>query len=296
MSKETIYELVDDLPANNMTVRVLQALDFVIPGEWQNLVGFEQTIKVVSGESDQEMIQTIGDRAIKLYNDKSQGYQRAMWLYQTVEKTDRALALAVLGDKVGEKIGLLSFLSKITPRADTSQAIDLSMKLVIELLAFCQISGIPGDSIGDFVKALSDYSGESLMRMVALICIDGIIPLGPDFVSKALETLQKSDPSVLERNDTFEKVRSYIPGEGTAEQKGFIQQSLTSVQDWINGFISKHDLNAEKIVGSLQNFIAFSDDKLDYLGAFLDMTTNYYEHTGTQTLARRLIERAVNEI
>lgn len=296
MSKETIYELVDDLPANNMTVRVLQALDFVIPGEWQNLVGFERTIKMVSGESDQEMIQKIGDRAIKLYNDKSQGYQRAMWLYQTVEKTDRALALAVLGDKVGEKIGLLSFLSKITPRADTSQAIDLSMKLVVELLAFCQISGIPGDSIGDFVKALSDYSGESLMRMVALICIDGIIPLGPDFVSKALETLQKSDPSDLERNDTFEKVRPYIPGEGTAEQKGFIQQSLTSVQDWINGFISKHDLTADKIVGNLQNFITFSDDKLDYLGAFLDMTTNYYEHTGTQTLARRLIERSVNEI
>jgi hypothetical protein len=296
MSKETIYELVDNLPANNMTVRVLQALDFVIPGEWQNLVGFERTIKVVSGESDQEMIQNIGDRAIKLYNDKSQGYQRAMWLYQTVEKTDRALALAVLGDKVGEKIGLLSFLSKITPRADTSQAIDLSMKLVVELLAFCQISGIPGDSIGDFVKALSDYSGESLMRMVALICIDGIIPLGPDFVSKALETLQKSDPSDLERNDTFEKVRPYIPGDGTAEQKGFIQQSLTSVQDWINGFIHEHNLTAEKIVSNLQNFVAFSDDKLDYLGAFLDMTTNYYEHTGTQTLARRLIERAVNEI
>jgi hypothetical protein len=26
------------------------------------------------------------------------------------------------------------------------------------------------------------------------------------------------------------------------------------------------------------------------------MTTNYYTHTGTQTLARRIIERAVNEI
>jgi hypothetical protein len=32
------------------------------------------------------------------------------------------------------------------------------------------------------------------------------------------------------------------------------------------------------------------------LGAFLDMTSNYYTHTGTQTLARRLIERAVAEI
>jgi hypothetical protein len=39
-----------------------------------------------------------------------------------------------------------------------------------------------------------------------------------------------------------------------------------------------------------------SDSKLDYLAAFLDVTTNYYEHTGTQTLARRLIERAYAEI
>jgi hypothetical protein len=42
--------------------------------------------------------------------------------------------------------------------------------------------------------------------------------------------------------------------------------------------------------------VEISKDKLDYLGAFLDVTTNYYTHTGTQTLARRLIERAVAEI
>jgi hypothetical protein len=39
-----------------------------------------------------------------------------------------------------------------------------------------------------------------------------------------------------------------------------------------------------------------SKDKLDYLGAFLDIAVKYYSHTGTQTLARRLIERAVAEI
>jgi len=52
--------------------------------------------------------------------------------------------------------------------------------------------------------------------------------------------------------------------------------------------------NATK-VNNLQRFVEVADDKLDYLGAFLDVTTNY-EHTGTQTLARRLIERAVAEI
>ncbi len=80
MSKP-IFELVDNLPTNNLTVMMLKSLDFVVPGQWNNLVGFENTIREVTAETDQEMIQQIGDRAIWLYNDKSQGYQKAMWLY-----------------------------------------------------------------------------------------------------------------------------------------------------------------------------------------------------------------------
>jgi len=60
------------------------------------------------------------------------------------------------------RVGLLGFKPN-TPKADKAQTIDLS-QLVAELVAFCQINGIPGDSIGDFVASLADYSGESLMR------------------------------------------------------------------------------------------------------------------------------------
>ena len=73
MSKP-IYEIIDELPKSGMTVRSLQALDFVIPGQWKNIVGFENTIIEVTGETDQDMIQQIGERAIHLYNDKSQGF------------------------------------------------------------------------------------------------------------------------------------------------------------------------------------------------------------------------------
>lgn len=52
----------------------------------------------------------------------------------------------------------------------------------------------------------------------------------------------------------------------------------------------------DKIADSLSKFVDISERKLDYLAAFLDTTTNYYQHTGTQSLARRLIERATNEI
>ncbi|MDJ0715382.1 MAG: hypothetical protein QNJ54_14345 [Prochloraceae cyanobacterium] len=296
MSKP-IYEIVDELPQNNITIMALRALDFVVPGEWENLVGFENTIREVTGETDEEMIQAIGDRAIWLYNDKSQGYQRALWLYQTVDRTDGALATAALANKVGETIPLFGFLNRITPNPDKAQAIDLCIKLVVEVVAFCQINGLPGDSIGDFVGSLTDnYSKESLMRMAALVCFDGLIPLGPDFLLKVGSILDDLSTSTLEENNTFNRIGEAIPGEDSGSKLGFINDSFASVRGWMSGFVEDRGLDPQVIMSHLHGFIEFSDDKLDYVAGFLDMTTNYYEHTGTQTLARSLIERAIAEI
>jgi hypothetical protein len=60
--------------------------------------------------------------------------------------------------------------------------------------------------------------------------------------------------------------------------------------------VTSNNLTPQKVIGNLQSFTQIADDKLDYLAAFIDVSTNYYEHTGTQTLARRLIERAIAEI
>ncbi len=295
MSKP-IFQLVDELPTGGLTVMSLKSLDFVIPGEWQNIVGFENTIRAVTGETDQDLIQQIGDRAVYLFNDKSQGYQRALWLYQTVDSASSALGAAALANKVGEKVSFLGFLTNLTPKAEKAQTIDLAVKLVVELVAFCQINGIPGDSIGDFLAALGDYSGESLMRMAALVCFDGLIPLGPDFIQKVLMSVNSMGASDLEQNQTFKGVSDLIPGGNAAGKLGFITQSFDSVKGWMGDFVMSRGLTPEKVVNNLSNFIDVTEDKLDYLGAFLDVSTNYYEHTGIQTLARRLIERAVAEI
>ncbi|ATS17473.1 hypothetical protein L5470_03920 [Synechococcus sp. PCC 6717] len=293
---EAIFKVVDQLPSGGITVMSLKALDFVIPGQWQNIVGFDNTIRHVTGETDPALVRQIGERAVRLFNDRSQGYQRALWLYQTVDNTDALLGAAALANKVGEKISFLGFLDKITPKPERAQAIDLSIKLIVEILAFCQINGIPGDSLSDFLRALGDYGGESLMRMAALICFDGLIPLGPDFLLKCLNTLHSLQPNDLQENPTFKAISSVVPGGSPAGQLGFILQSVGAVQGWMSQFVASRDLTPEKVVNSLQNFIELSKDNLDYLGAFLDMTTNYYYHTGVQTLARRLIERAVAEI
>jgi hypothetical protein len=293
---KSIFELVDQLPTSGLTVSMLNALDFVAPGEWQNTVGFVNTIKTVTGESDEALIQQIGERAIYLFNDKSQGYQTALWLYQTVDGTDKVLGAAALANKVGETIPLLGFLNSVTPKPDKAQTIDLTLKVVAELVAFCQINGIPGDSIGDFVASLGEYGGESLIRMVALICVDGLIPLGPDFINKALSTISQTNPQELSKNSTFQSIKDTIPGNGDAGKLNFIGESFDSVKGWMSGIVTANNLTPQKVVGNLQSFIQIADDKLDYLAAFLDVSTNYYEHTGTQTLARRLIERAVAEI
>ncbi|MBE9146682.1 hypothetical protein [Planktothrix mougeotii] len=295
MSK-TITQLVDELPTGGVTVMVLRGLDFVIPGQWNNLVGFENTVRTVTGENDPALIQQVSERALWLYNDKKEGYQKALWLYQTIDSAGTALGTAALANKIGENVSFLGFLNHLTPKANKAQAIDLSLKLVAELVGFCLINGIPGDSIGDFLAALGDYSGESLMRMTALVCLDGLIPLGPDFISSALSTIGNLTPKELEQNEGFKRINDVIPGKTSEGKLQFIQGSFDSVKGWMGDFVSQHNLTPEKVVKNLQGFVDITNDKLDYVAAFLDMTTNYYTHTGTQTLARRLIERAVAEI
>ncbi len=295
MSKP-IFELVDQLPTGGTTVMALRSLDVIIPGQWKNIVGFDNTIREVTGETDPALVQQIGERAVYLFNDKSQGYQRALWLYQTVDSASGMLGTAALANRVGQDVGFLGVLKHLTPKPEKLQSIDLSVKLVTELVAFCQINGIPGDSIGDFLASLGDYSGESLMRMAALVCFDGLVPLGADFTEKALNTIRGLTPSELEKNQTFKGVKDLIPGGNTEGQLGFINESFDSTRGWMEGFVSANNLTPAGVVNNLSKFVDIANDKLDYLGAFLDMFVKYYEHTGVQTLARRLVERAYAEI
>jgi hypothetical protein len=295
MSKP-IFQVIDGLPAKSMTTRVLSALDWVVPGQWKNVVGFENTIKIVSGEDDPQLIQKIGERAIALYNDKSQGYQSALRLFQMVDTLQGMAGWTAMASKVGESFSLLSFMNKLTPKAETTQAIDFCVKLVVELVTFTKLNGLPGDSFADFVKSLTNYRDEALMRMGALVCLDGLLPLGPDFMLKALSYFDKSGSGDLEKNERFQQVKAMIPGADTKAQMGYIATGVGAVKDWMGSFVASRNLGTDKVVGSLKGFLTGSEGKLDYVAAFLDMTTNYYEHTGAQSVARSLITRAVGEI
>ncbi|HAZ49022.1 MAG TPA: hypothetical protein DDW76_02605 [Cyanobacteria bacterium UBA11369] len=297
MSKtKPIDDLVDNLPTSNMTVYMLRALDSVVPGEWQNLVGFKDTVRAVTGETEKKTVKKIRDRALELYADPAQGYQRAMWIYQTVDSADSAIGAAAMANKIGEKIGFLSFLNKLTPKADTLQSIDLCLKLVAELLAVSAMNRISITNINSLAGTLTQYHNESLMRIAALICVDGIIPLGPDFIKKVQSNLGSLNPAVLQQNSTYQNLSNMIPGGSVGDKIGFINQSFGAMQGWMGNFVNSHHITQQGLLSNLQKYMDIADSKLDYVAAFLDMTTNYYEHTGTQTVARRVIERAAREI
>ncbi|HIK38459.1 MAG: hypothetical protein NZ901_01460 [Geminocystis sp.] len=291
-----IYQLVDELPENNITVMALKTLDNIVPGQWENITNFEEMIRKVTGETDEAMIQKIGERAVWLFNDKTQGYQNALWLYQTVDKADYALGAAALANKIGEKINLFGFLNRITPNDEKAQVIDLVIKIVAELVAFCQINGLPGDSISDFVAALEQYEKESLLRMAALVCFDAIIPFGADFVLTIQSTLAKLSPQELNQNPVFSQMSRFIPGDNLNNQLQFITESFEAVKGWMISFVTSNAITRSSIMANLHSFIEFSEAQFDYLAAFLDITTNYFEHTGIQSIARSLISRAMFEV
>lgn len=291
-----IVKMVDNLATGDVTVRMLQALDWVVPGEWQPVKGFDAMIQHVTRENDPNLIAQVRQQAINLYNDKTQGYQRAIWLYSTVDTTDAMLASAALANQVGDRIGFLGFLKNITPKPTEAQYADFAIKLVAEVLGFCSLNGLPGDSVGDFVKSLTSYRNEALMRMSALVAVDGMLSIGPDFIERVLRGLTDMGEQVMESIPGFKKLEPEIPGTTTAAKMGFLQKSVADTSTWINGFVQEHDLTPEKIRESVSGVLEGSQNRADMIAPFIDLTTNYFEYTGTQTTARQLISRAIGEI
>ncbi len=290
-----IYEIVDELPRRSLTVGMLQALDWVVPGDYVNLVGFEETIRAISGETDSDYIQRVGVRAIELYNDTSQGYQRGLWIYQTADSVQGLAGAASFVEKLSGSFSFLSWLGALTPKAETTQSIDLAVKLAAEVLAFLTINGKPGDSIGEFIESITDYRDEARMRLATLICVDGVLPLGPDFLSKSIGYLG-GNPDQVKSNERFQRISGLMPGDGFGDQLGYMQKSLEALSDFVPRFITEHNITQNRVLESVKKISDQYEGSLDYIASLIDMTTDYFEHTGTQTVARQLITRAVSEI
>lgn len=284
-----ISQLVDQLPQRSLTTLTLRALDFVVPGQWQPSSSFGELVKTVSGETRVGRLDAIATHADQLYNGDLHGCQKAVWLYQTADSTDTLLSAAAFAHQIGEKVGILSFLSKVTPKDETLQSVDLAIKLSVEALAYLFIHGLSHGDSGKFAESLHQASNENAMRMAALVALDGVLPLGPEFLGKIKSTLSSLAPSHLESNPIYSKIGHLLPGASSLDRLGFVRTTFEQCSNWMEKLQNAHSLSPTALVGRLNGFLDFNEGNFDLLAAFLDATTNYFSYTGTQSVARHVV-------
>jgi len=281
---------------NDLTTRALRILDYVVPGQWGNITDFNALIEDVTKVHDRKMIDKIHVKAMTRYLNRAEGYQTAMRLYQLVDKVDMVVAAAATASSVGRDIEWLSFLNRVTPDADTTQAIDAAIKLTAEIVAYFYLHDLPKTNLDAYVTALKSYKDAEIMRIAAFVVFDCLIPLGPDFLNRITEILHRVSSDDLGENKLFKAIKDYIPGDDADDKLGFVKRAFKSCSGWIDNFVEEKGINQAEVVGKLRKVIDFSDKGLDYVAAALDMSTNYFEHTGTQTVARVLIADAWEEL
>lgn len=294
MSSTSLSDELSQLSKKSLTTLTLSALDFVIPGDYENSTSLDDMVQLVTGDVRAGRLQAISNHVDQLYAEDS-GARRAVSIYSLTDAADKAVAAAALANKVGEKIGILSFLSKFTPKADTTQTVDLCLKLTAEAIAHLSLHGMSTESVGDWVRSLNGdaYSNESALRFACIIGLDGLIPLGPDFLQKVSDKLEGGGAGLgLADNALFKKLSGFIPGGDVMAKTGFVSDIVKSVSAPADSFIQRTGLTREKVADKLRALTDFSDDKLDYVAAFLDASTNYMSHTGTQSVARHLVSKS----
>ena len=292
----SVISAVNALPTSGMTVSALNTLDTFLPGEWSNVTSFDQIVAEICGEgSPAKLHAQVGIVAKRLEAAQGARYSRALQIYTLVDTADQVAAGAAVASKVGAMFGGLSFLQKMTPKPDTTQALDAGVKLIAELLAFGTLNGMPStdpDGLARFTAALADYARYDLMRIAAWVVIEGMVPLGPDFLAKILSTWKGLATSSLSSNKVFSQLAGQLPGDSMEDKRGYVIQMLDSTGDWIGRFIEEKGITQEGAVAQLQSVVGKVDGGMDYLAAAIDASTAYFTHTGTQTVARALARQA----
>jgi hypothetical protein len=292
----TVLERLDHLPRRNLTVLALKGIGSLVPGGWQNLTSADALIAEVMGTDDPQLISQVRQRADTLSRARHEGYGRALSLYDAVNRSQKAAGgLRVLAN-IGGALPLVKNLTNLTPTSDSLQAVDLSLKVAAEMLAFTQVNGLPGDSFTDFAAALNEYGGEARVRMAALVCFDALLPLGDQALERLDGLLGSVGRGELKQLPTYGAMASLIPGRGDEAHLNFLRQGVNHWLGWAGGFVQGLGLTGQKAVKALESTIGPWQGGFEQLATFLDAFTDTYQHTGVQAVARRLVERAAAEI
>jgi len=292
----TVLERLERLPRRNLTVLALRGISTLVPGSWQNQTSPEALISEVLGSDDPDLVQQVRARADELSRARHEGYRRALSLYDAVNRSQKAAGgLRVLANVAGA-LPLVKRLAVLTPASQTLQAVDLSLKVAAEMLAFTQVNGLPGDSFAAFGDSLREYSGEARVRMAALVCFDALLPLGDNALHRLDGLLGQVGSRELHQLPSYAGMASLLPGRGDAAHLSFVRRGVDQWLGWADGFVGDLGLSGQRAVRALETTIGPWHGGLEQLATFLDAFTDTYSHTGVQAVARRLVERAAAEI
>lgn len=289
MSSESLSHELHQLSRKSLTTLTLSALDFVIPGTYQNLISLEDMVQMVTGDVRIGRLQAIANHVDQLYA-KNDGARRAVKLYQLTDLEDRTLDITP--PKSGETVEILSFKSELTPKSETRQSIDFCLKLTAEGIAHLSINGLNTDAVDLWVSALTadkTFGYEEALRLASIIGLEGLAPLGEDFLSKVGETLDDESTDFSE-SPLYGRLSEFIPGETESDKSAFARDLVRTLTPSLEGFMERTGLNRERVIGGLQRFTDLSDDNHEYLSSFLDATTSCMRRTGIQTVARHLVK------
>jgi len=292
----TVLERLDRLPRRNLTVLALKGIGTLVPGGWQNITSASELIGNVMGSTDPELIAQVRQRADELSRARHEGYGRALSLYDAVNRSQKAAGGLRLLANVGGVLPLVNRVANLTPASDTLQAVDLSLKVGAEMLAFTQVNGLPGDSFSEFGASLNEYAGEARVRMAALICFDALLPLGDQALQRLDGLLGQVGQKDLRLSPAYAGMAAMIPGRGDDAHLSFLRRGVEQWMGWAGGFVGTLGLSGQKAVKALEGTLGPWQGGFDQLATFLDAFTDTYQHTGVQAVARRLVERAAAEI
>ncbi len=295
----SVIAALEALPTDGLTVTVLKTLDRVVPGEWENVTSVDALARELCGpDAPEKLAMQVGILSRQLAMKEAATYNRALKVYQLVDTVDQAAAAGAMAGKAAELFGSLGFLKKVTPKPDTTQALDAGVKLVAELVAFGTLNGMPSadaDGLARFTGALADYARYDLVRISAWVLFDGLVPLGPDFVQKITGTWKDVATSKFAGNAAFKTLADQLPGENMDDKRQFAIQALDRTGEWVTRFVEDKGLTQEGALDGLQGALSVADGGLDYVAAAIDASTSYFAHTGTQTVARALVRRSLEE-
>ena len=133
------------------------------------------------------------------------------------------------------------------------------------------------------------------MRLAAWAAYDGLLPLGPDFLSRIIDGVKALSTDQLAGNGRFARIAAFLPG-GLPEKKKLLEGTLEAARGGVASFVADRGLTQKSLLDQVSAIVKVNDNRLDYVAAVLDMATNYFEHTGIQSVARRVISRAYGEI